>query len=800
MNRSSSPREEYTSPYPQGSRHALVASSSPRWRHRGGCTWEWLAFALVLGAPALTLGTSPALAQGAVSIVINSVEVVYDPLGDGYQVTGFLTALGPDGQPILGLSPSNLLVREDGLDVPSFDLALSTEGLGLLLAIDTSGSMASAGKMEAVKLASASFAAGMQESDQIGLMSFNESAKLEISITSDRSGVQNFVNLLQPVPNASTCLWDAAYEAVEVASSLQRGRRAVVLLTDGVDELATGGSCSIKTLEDIVAFANEPIVQVPIYTVGVGARINAQDLARLSDLTGGRSLLAANAEAVVDVFSDLGLELSRGYALSYLSFAASGEHTLFVQVEYQEARDQDTRTFRAPDLPGRASFLGLDLEHAVSADQSFSLEIAGEAEPARAEFYLDGELIGQDDRAPFEGVWRIAGLATGQYSLRAVVYDAAGGVLAVAKAELRYEPAAILPTPLPPEVSVRLVGLSPGQEVRGSLTLAATVDNPQVVERVEFLVDGFRVGQDAEGPYEISWQPDYLEAGDHLLSAEAIGTDDLALGRTEVQVSYKPPPPLVLVIGLPGLVLAVAGGGLLLYRRSRSGRRLGGSGHPAAVEPPALRLGLGEQVTSPARSETLATLTIEACQDPDLVGQRFEIWEGEISIGRSPECDVVIPVQPVSRIHAVIRLGGPAQDMSLTMDEVVLENRVSTAAAGPAPFRILDGEPETAKASTYGTYVGENPVPPEEGLALKDGSRIRLGRSIAEGRIPPVILLFRDLREQAAAKAEAELTSDALDLSGQADEYETEDFPLEAPEEDEFKTEQLGPSDSEAGD
>jgi pSer/pThr/pTyr-binding forkhead associated (FHA) protein len=759
-----------------------------------------MVLSILLAASTVGLGFSSARAQGAVSVVINSVDVVYDPLGDGYQVSGFLTALGPDGQPILGLSPSNLLVREDGLDVPSFDLALSTEGISLLLAIDTSGSMASAGKMEAVKQASASFVAGMQESDQIGLMSFNEGANLEISITSDRAGVQNFVNLLLPVPNASTCLWDAAYEAVEIASSRPRGRRAVVLLTDGVDELATGGTCSIKTLEDVVAFANEPIVQVPIYTVGVGARVNEQDLARLSDLTGGRSLLAADADAVVDVFADLGLELSRGYALRYLSSAASGEHTLFVQIEYQGARDQDTRAFRALELPGGASFLGIDPEQTVREDLPFSLEISGEAEPARAEFYLDGELIGQDDRQPFEGLWRIADLAAGQYGLRAVVYDAAGIVLAVARADLRYEPALVLPTPPPPEVSIRLAGLAPGQEVKGSLTLAAMVDNPQVVDRVDFLVDGFRVGQDAEPPFEIAWEPDYLDPGDHLVSAEAIGAGDLTLGHAEVQVTYKPPPRLALIIGLPALALAVAGGGLLLYRRSRPTRVLGGPGPAVAVGPPALRLGLGEEVTSPAGSETLATLTIEACQDPDLVGQRFEIWERQIRIGRSAECDVVIPVQPVSRIHAVIRQGGPAPDMSLTMDEVVLEDQGPGAAAGTQPFRILDGDPETGKASTYGTYVEEMPAPTVEGLALKDGSRIRLGRSIAEGRIPPVILLFRDLREAAAVKAEAELTNDALDLTGQADEYETEDFPLEESEGDEFKTEQFGPSDSEAGD
>jgi pSer/pThr/pTyr-binding forkhead associated (FHA) protein len=753
---------------------------------------------LLLAGFALWLALSPGRAQGTVSVVINSVGVVYDPLFDGYQVTGFLTALGPDGQPILGLSPTDLLVREDGLDIPAFDLELSTEGLSLLLAIDTSGSMASAGKMEAVKQAAASFAEGMQAADQIGLMSFNENARLEISITSDRAGVQNFVNLLQPVPNASTCLWDAAYEAVEVAASMPRGRRAVVLLTDGVDEFAAGGPCSIKTLEDVVAFANEPTIQVPVYAIGVGARVNEQDLARLSDLTGGRSLLAANAEAVEDVFAELGLELSRGYALRYLSSAAGGEHTLFVQLEVQGARDQDTRSFRVLELSGRASFQGIDPQQAVGEDLPLSLEISAEAEPARAEFYLDGELIGQDDQVPLEGVWQVAGLRAGEYRLRAVVYDSAGELLAVARAELRYEPVVAMPTPPPPEVTVRLVGMEPGQEIKGPLTLAATVDNPQVVERVEFLVDGFRVGQDDQAPYEISWQPDYLEAGDHLLSVEAIGEGELALGRAEARVSYEPPPPLLLVIGLPVLLLAAAGGGFLLYRRSRPRRIPSKPAHPAAGGPPVLRLDLGQEVTAPSRPETLATLTIEACQDPDLVGQRFEIWEDQVSIGRSPACDVVIPVQPVSRVHAVIRLGGPAPDMSLTMDEVVLQEQAHKAATGPPPFQILDGEPETGKPSTYGTYVGEQPVPTEQGLALQDGSRIRLGRSIAEGRIPPVILLFRDLREQTGGRPEADLTSDALDLSGRASEYETEDFPLQSAEEDDFKTEEFGPSDPEA--
>ncbi len=39
----------------------------------------------------------------------------------------------------------------------------------------------------------------------------------------------------------------------------------------------------------------------------------------------------------------------------------------------------------------------------------------------------------------------------------------------------------------------------------------------------------------------------------------------------------------------------------------------------------------------------------------DLKGEEFEVREGENQIGRSPECDVVLPSMWISRNHAVLR-------------------------------------------------------------------------------------------------------------------------------------------------
>ena len=45
---------------------------------------------------------------------------------------------------------------------------------------------------------------------------------------------------------SGTCLYDAAYQAVEMASTTPPGRRAVVLFTDGKDETASGEQCSFR--------------------------------------------------------------------------------------------------------------------------------------------------------------------------------------------------------------------------------------------------------------------------------------------------------------------------------------------------------------------------------------------------------------------------------------------------------------------------------------------------------------------------------------------------------------------------
>jgi hypothetical protein len=367
-------------------------------------------------------------------------------------------------------------------------------------------------------------------------------------------------------------------------------------------------------------------------------------------------------------------------------------------------------------------------------------------------------LLVEDREEPFETVWRTEGLNPGPYDLRGVVYGEEGQILAVARARVVYK---IAEPSSATTASISIQGITQGQKVTGPIALRATIGDHEIADRVEFLVDGSSIAVDNVSPFEARWNPSPLERGEHILSAVVYGPDGQDLARDDVRVVYTPALPLPLLIGGAALLMVLAVGSALGVRRAWAMRVPGGGLAVDASTPPNLGIGGSVSPASPVETEAVAVLIVEACQDPDLVGHRFEIRSDDVLIGRSPECNVVIPVQPVSRKHAFISVGARANDRFLTMDAIPYEGSAADGAGSPLRFHIHDGDPMTGEGSTYGTFVDNVRVPEADGLSLLDGSRIRLGRSIAEGRIPPVILLFHDLRTVQYEVGKADLTMDA---------------------------------------
>jgi tight adherence protein B len=197
-------------------------------------------FGLESAASAATVTPTPAptsattTAQPAVQLRPASLSGIQ--AGDG-SVSGVLTVRA--GQSSAKVDTSTLRVEVDGkryaVDVqPPAERQRST-----MLVIDTSGSMGEEG-MAIVRSAVADFLRSAPPDVKVGMVSFANTAGVDVAPTSNRRAVQKAVNAL--VSDGETALNDAVVAAVKGLG--KTGDRSMVLLTDGHDTVSKAKEAS----------------------------------------------------------------------------------------------------------------------------------------------------------------------------------------------------------------------------------------------------------------------------------------------------------------------------------------------------------------------------------------------------------------------------------------------------------------------------------------------------------------------------------------------------------------------------
>jgi uncharacterized protein YegL len=200
-------------------------------------------------------------------------------------------AVRPGGEAILQIgfaaTPS-----DDRTDLPPLNLAL---------VIDCSGSMADAGKLDAVKRAMIAFAGKLRASDQIAIVTFSDEARVLCPRRSLGSGewFRRAVDGLEP--GGSTDLHAGLMLGLrDVAGDLRpRGSNRVLLLTDGIANRGVVDPEAI--LQGSRKFTAE---DVDLTTIGLGRDLNMELLDRLA--RGGRGLFhfVADSKDIAKVFVD----------------------------------------------------------------------------------------------------------------------------------------------------------------------------------------------------------------------------------------------------------------------------------------------------------------------------------------------------------------------------------------------------------------------------------------------------------------------------------------------------------------
>ena len=189
------------------------------------------------------------------------------------------------------------------------------------MVLDASGSMAaSATKLqEAAKLA-----LNNPPNDSLfAVVQFDEEIKLLQDFTENISAITFAIDAYETSING-TCLYDAAYTAVEAQANAPAGRRAVILFTDGTDEKRDGTQCSQNSYQDLIALAME--MQVPIHTIGLSTsanKLNEVELRSMAASTGGYSAIA-NQDNLNEAFSNIMIALKAQWMAEAVMYPKDG--------------------------------------------------------------------------------------------------------------------------------------------------------------------------------------------------------------------------------------------------------------------------------------------------------------------------------------------------------------------------------------------------------------------------------------------------------------------------------------------
>jgi Ca-activated chloride channel family protein len=213
-----------------------------------------------------------------------------------------------------------LVVMALARPVRSAPLPHTTEGIDIVLCIDTSSSMTSEDldpgrtRLDVARDAAARFVAGRPD-DRIGLVTFARYPDLRCPPTLDHSALGKILSGVTQVtgdgPEDATGIGTAVARAAQVLRSSTARSRVVILLTDGDENVATAERPG--EIAPLHAGQLSKLLGIRVYAVvaGLGKRdasgewveLDTRQVRGLAAATGGKFFQARDASAVAEVYT-----------------------------------------------------------------------------------------------------------------------------------------------------------------------------------------------------------------------------------------------------------------------------------------------------------------------------------------------------------------------------------------------------------------------------------------------------------------------------------------------------------------
>jgi Ca-activated chloride channel family protein len=246
------------------------------------------------------------------------------------------------GRVVRNLQRKDFEIFEKGKSRPILDFKASDQGpISLAILFDVSGSMRMASNMEAGKRAVEFILSWVEpKADEIALFTFDRDLRQETPFTNDPAKVRSALNGMTAI--GSTSLYDAIGDTAKKLGNRPSPRRAVVVITDGVDTSST------MKPSDVSGIASA--IDVPVYVVAVVSPLDHRgeeyavvpdtavsgNLENLAHWTGGNLTLVSTAAHASLAARELITELRHQYLLAFEASKEAGWYSIDVRTRRRE--------------------------------------------------------------------------------------------------------------------------------------------------------------------------------------------------------------------------------------------------------------------------------------------------------------------------------------------------------------------------------------------------------------------------------------------------------------------------------
>ena len=149
----------------------------------------------------------------------------------------FVTVRDEQGSYIQNLGKDEFTITESGKKQEIAVFSPERKPAHLVLALDTSASMKEDERLDTAQEAAIGFIEALEPEDSAAVVSFSDTPVIRQSGTSDKKILKDAI--LGTEAKGGTALYDAILSAVTIGKEIE-GKKAIVLLSDGRDESASG--------------------------------------------------------------------------------------------------------------------------------------------------------------------------------------------------------------------------------------------------------------------------------------------------------------------------------------------------------------------------------------------------------------------------------------------------------------------------------------------------------------------------------------------------------------------------------